>query len=72
MVVMYDGQIVEEGATESVFNAPQHPYTKALLSAHPARARSWRDLEPIPDEFVTDGPGGGSGSSVKGPVIVAG
>jgi peptide/nickel transport system ATP-binding protein/oligopeptide transport system ATP-binding protein len=55
MVVMYNGQIVEEGATEDVFSNPQHPYTRALLSAHPARAKSWRDLEPIPDEFVTDG-----------------
>ena len=56
MVVMYNGQIVEEGPTEDVFSNPQHPYTRALLSAHPARAKSWRDLEPIPDEFVTDGP----------------
>lgn len=55
MVVMYNGQIVEEGATEEVFLRPQHPYTRALLSAHPARARSWRDLEPIPEEFMTDG-----------------
>lgn len=60
MVVMYNGQIVEEGATEQVFSDPQHPYTRALLSAHPARARSWRDLEPIPDEFVTDGPSASS------------
>jgi oligopeptide transport system ATP-binding protein len=60
MVVMYNGQIVEEGATEEVFLRPQHPYTKALLSAHPARAKSWRDLEPIPDEFVTDGPAAGA------------
>jgi oligopeptide transport system ATP-binding protein len=60
MVVMYNGQIVEEGATEQVFSNPQHAYTRALLSAHPARARSWRDLEPIPDEFVTDGPAAGS------------
>lgn len=59
MVVMYNGQIVEEGATEQVFLDPQHPYTQALLSAHPARAKSWRDLEPIPDEFVTDGPSSG-------------
>lgn len=60
MVVMYNGQIVEEGPTEEVFSNPQHPYTKALLSAHPARAKSWRDLEPIPEQFVTDGPSSGS------------
>lgn len=60
MVVMYNGRIVEEGSTEDVFTNPQHPYTRALLSAHPARAKSWRDLEPIPEEFVTDGPSSGS------------
>jgi peptide/nickel transport system ATP-binding protein/oligopeptide transport system ATP-binding protein len=55
MVVMYGGRVVEQGATAEIFNAPKHPYTRALLSAHPGRARSWRDLEPIPEEFVTDG-----------------
>lgn len=33
--VMYLGRIVEEGTTEEIFNNPQHPYTKALLSAAP-------------------------------------
>ncbi len=54
-LVMYAGKIVEQGATEEIFSNPQHPYTKALLAAHPGRAASWRDLEPIPDSFVTDG-----------------
>jgi peptide/nickel transport system ATP-binding protein/oligopeptide transport system ATP-binding protein len=54
ILVMYDGRIVEQGETEAVFHAPQHPYTQALLAAHPAHARSWRDLEPIPDSFVID------------------
>ena len=35
-VVMYLGQIVEQGATAEVFARPAHPYTAALLSAHPA------------------------------------
>ncbi|MBF1674880.1 MAG: ABC transporter ATP-binding protein [Scardovia wiggsiae] len=35
VAVMYHGVIVEQGETEDVFSNPQHPYTKALLSAIP-------------------------------------
>lgn len=35
IVVMYLGKIVEIGDTNAIFENPQHPYTKALLSAIP-------------------------------------
>jgi peptide/nickel transport system ATP-binding protein/oligopeptide transport system ATP-binding protein len=34
-IVMYLGTIAEQGETEALFHAPQHPYTQALLSAIP-------------------------------------
>jgi peptide/nickel transport system ATP-binding protein len=35
VIVMYLGQIMEQGDTDEVFAPPYHPYTEALLSAVP-------------------------------------
>jgi oligopeptide/dipeptide ABC transporter ATP-binding protein len=33
--VMRNGEVVEQGGTETIFEEPKHPYTRALLSAVP-------------------------------------
>ncbi|MFN5190665.1 MAG: ABC transporter ATP-binding protein [Burkholderiales bacterium] len=35
VVVMQQGEIKEKGTAKAIFEAPQHPYTKALLSCRP-------------------------------------
>jgi len=35
VMIVYLGKIVEEGMTEKVFKSAKHPYTLALLAAHP-------------------------------------
>ncbi len=35
IIVMYLGRAAEQGSRDAVFQAPHHPYTKALLSATP-------------------------------------
>lgn len=37
IVVMHKGKIVEQGAVEAIYHAPQQPYTQQLLSAIPGR-----------------------------------
>jgi len=44
VAVMYAGRVVEKGTVEAVLSAPQHPYTKGLITCVP-------HLEPNPPEI---------------------
>jgi peptide/nickel transport system ATP-binding protein len=45
IAVMYMGKIVEQSDRESLFNDPQHPYTRTLLSAVPSADPNRRNRE---------------------------
>jgi peptide/nickel transport system ATP-binding protein len=47
VAVMYLGRIVEQSDVDTVFNAPKHPYTQALLRSIPKIAMKRDELDPI-------------------------
>ncbi|PWU03260.1 MAG: ABC transporter ATP-binding protein [Bacteroidetes bacterium] len=55
VVVMYKGNIVEQGNTESVFKQPQHAYTKALLACRPI-LHSKSERLPVVSDFLGEIP----------------
>jgi dipeptide transport system ATP-binding protein len=47
-VVMYAGQVMETGTVPGIFDAPRHPYTRALLDASPGHGAARERLRTIP------------------------
>ena len=52
VIVMYAGQVIEEGPVMDIFHDPLHPYTRGLLGSIPVLGRKFtagrRQLEEIP------------------------
>jgi peptide/nickel transport system ATP-binding protein len=48
VVVMYAGEVVEEGPTDAIVADPRHPYTRGLIGSVPSRNRPGTRLAQIP------------------------
>jgi len=55
IVVMYKGEIVEQGITKEVLQSPQHAYTKALLACRPSGKPKGERLPVVSDFINNDG-----------------
>ncbi|MDX1529737.1 MAG: ABC transporter ATP-binding protein [Gammaproteobacteria bacterium] len=51
VVIMYLGRVVESAATETLFEAPNHPYTQALLREVPRLESRRSEFQPIRGEI---------------------
>ncbi|MGY8987771.1 MAG: ABC transporter ATP-binding protein [Flavobacteriales bacterium] len=54
VVVMYKGDIVEQGTVWDIFSNPQHPYTKGLLACRPSLDKRYTFLPTVSDFMKTD------------------
>lgn len=53
LLVMYKGDIVEQGPAKELFENPQHPYTKGLLACRPSPQRRLKKL-PVVADFLNE------------------
>ena len=54
VVVMYKGNIVEQGNVWDIFSNPQHPYTKGLLACRPPLNKRYKFLPTVSDFMKED------------------
>jgi peptide/nickel transport system ATP-binding protein len=54
VTILYKGEIVEQGTTETIFKNAQHPYTKALIACRPALHPKGEKLPVIADYLSGD------------------
>jgi peptide/nickel transport system ATP-binding protein len=54
-IVMYKGNIVEQGTVSEIFTNPQHPYTKGLLACRPVLHKKGERL-PVVSDFLEGSP----------------
>jgi len=54
VVVMYKGNIVEQGKVWDIFSNPKHPYTKGLLACRPPLDKRYKFLPTVSDFMKED------------------
>lgn len=54
VIVMYKGNIVEEGSVLDIFKAPKHPYTRSLLACRPPLGKRLSKLPTVKDFMEVD------------------
>lgn len=53
LIVMYKGQILEQGTNEQVFEKPKHSYTRALIQSKPSLTERLKEL-PTVESFLNE------------------
>lgn len=65
VIVMYQGEIVEEATTKTIFLNPKHPYTKGLLACRPSPEYHLKRLPVVGDFLDSSGKNGTSIEKIR-------